>query len=66
MVEVVAVPYEHGKPFITYEEQICLGMQMYNLHKWYLRMSKKEMKMFGVKYCDQDFFGGEDDFWVDF
>jgi hypothetical protein len=22
--------------------------------------------MFGVKYCDQDFFRGEDDFWVDF
>jgi hypothetical protein len=22
--------------------------------------------MFGVKYCDQDFYHGEDDFWADF
>ena len=64
--EVVAVPYEHGKPFVTYEEEISLGTQMYNLYKWYMQMSRKEINMFGVKYCDQDFFRGEDDFWVDF
>ena len=64
--EVVAVPYKHGKPFVTEEEEMSLGTQMFNLHKWYPRMSNNEMKMFGVKYCDQDFFGGEDDFWVDF
>ena len=29
-------------------------------------MSKKEIKMFGVKYRDQDFFCGEDNFRVDF
>jgi hypothetical protein len=39
---------------------------MYNLRKWYLQMSKNEMKMFGVKYRDHDFVHGEDDFWVDF
>ena len=43
---------------------MCLGTQMFNLHKWYLRMLNNEMKMFGVKYRDQDFFRGEDDFWV--
>ena len=63
---VVNAPYEHGKPFVTEEEEVCLGTQMYNLHKWYLRMSNNETKMFGVKYCDHDFFRGEDDFWVFF
>ena len=63
---VVAVPYEHGTHFITEEEQISQGTQMYNLHKWYRQMSKKEMNMFGLKYRDQDFFRREDDFWVDF
>ena len=29
-------------------------------------MSNDEGKMFGVKYCDHDFFRGEDDFWVYF
>ena len=43
-----------------------LGTQMYNLHKWYMRMSSDETNMFGVKYRDHDFFRGEDDFWVDF
>ena len=46
------------------EEEISLGMQMYNFHRWYPRMSKKEIRMFGVKY--QDFFRGEGDFCVDF
>jgi hypothetical protein len=65
--EVVAVPYyKHGKPFVTYEEQINLGTQMYNLNKWYMHMSRKEMNMFEVKYSDQDLFRGEDEFWVDF
>ena len=56
--EVVVVPYKHGKPFITYEEEINPGMQMYNLHIWYMQMSRKEMNMFGVKYRDQNFFRG--------
>jgi len=63
---VVAVPYEHGKAFVTDEEVMSLGTQMYNLHKWYLQMSKNKMIMFGVKFRDQDFFRGEDDFWVYF
>ena len=63
---VVTVPYEHGKPFVTDEEKMSLGTQMYNLHKWYLRMSNNKTKMFGVKFHDHDFFRGEDDFWVFF
>ena len=63
---VVDVPYEHGKPFVTEEEKMTLGTQMFNLHKWYLRMSNDEMKILGVKYRDHDFFRGEDDFWVYF
>ena len=31
---IVAVPYEHGKPFVTEEDEMCLGTQMFNLHKW--------------------------------
>ena len=61
---IVAVPYEHGKPFVTDEEEMSLGTLMYNLHKWYLQMSKNETVMFGVKLRDQDFFHGEDDVWV--
>ena len=38
----------------------------FNLHRWYLRMSKDHGKMFGVKYRDHDFFRGEEDFWVYF
>ena len=63
---VVAIPYKLRKPFVTEEGEISLGTQMYNLYKWYMQMSRKEINMFGVKYCDQDFFRGEDDFWVDF
>ena len=63
---VVVVPYKLEKPFVTEEEEISLDMQMYNLYKWYLQMSNDETNMFGVKYHDQDFFHGEDDFWVDF
>ena len=63
---VVNVPYEHRKPFVTEKEEMCLGTQMFNLHKWYLRMSNNEMKMFGVNYRDQDFFRREDNFWVYF
>jgi len=62
----VAVPYKLGKPFVIEEEEISLGTQMYNFHKWYLRMSNDGTNMFGVKYRDQDFFHREDDFWVDF
>src|SRR6185503_1338047 len=59
-------PFQHGKPFVTEEEEKSLGTQMFNLHRWYLRMAKDEGKMFGVKYRDHDFFRGEDDFWVYF
>ena len=41
-------PFQHGKPFVTEEEEKSLGTQMFNLHKWYLRMSNDEGKMFGV------------------
>ena len=47
------------------EEEIDQGTQMYNFHKWYLQKSKEEMRIFVVKYRDQDFFRGEDNFWVD-
>ena len=62
----VLTPFEHGKLFVTEEEEKCLGTQMFNLHRWYLRMSNDEGKMFFVKYRDHDFFRGEDDFWVYF
>jgi len=65
-VAPVVAPNKHGKPFVTKEEEMSLGTQMFNLHKWYLRISNDEMKMFGVKFCDNDFFHGEDDFWVYF
>ena len=58
-------PLHHGKPFVTKEEEKSLGTQMFNLNRWYLRMSNDEGKMFGVKYRDHDFFHGED-FWVYF
>ena len=62
----ILTPFQHGKPFVTEEEEKSLGTQMFNLHRWYLRMAKDEGKMFGVKYRDHDFFRGEDDFWVYF
>ena len=65
-VTPVITPFEHGKPFVTEEQEMSLGTQMYNLHRWYLRMSNDEMKMFGVKYRDHNFFHGEDDFWMYF
>ena len=65
-VAPVLTPFQHGKPFITEEEEKSLGTQMFNLHRWYLRMAKDEWKMFGVKYRDHDFFREEDDFWVYF
>ena len=66
-VAPVLTPLQHGKPFVvTEEEEKSLGTQMFNLHRWYLRMAKDEVKMFGVKYRDHDFFRGEDDFWVYF
>ena len=51
---------------VTEEEEKSLSTQMFNLHRWYLRMSKDHGKMFGVKYRDHDFFHGEEDFWVYF
>ena len=50
--------------FVTEEEEKSLGTQMFNFHRWYLRMSNDQGKIFGVKYCDHDFFRGEEDFWV--
>ena len=61
-VAPIVTPFEHGKPFVTEEQEMSLGTQMYNLHKWYLQMSKNETIMFGVKFCDKDFFRREDDF----
>ena len=66
IAEVVAHPFKLGKPLFTEEEEINLGTQMFNLHRWYMRMSNEEMDMFGVKYRDHDFYRGEDDFWVYF
>ena len=64
--EVVAHPFKLGKPLVTKEDEIKLGTQMFNLHRWYMCMSNEEMDMFGVKYRDHDFYRGEDDFWVYF
>ena len=64
-VAPVLTPFQHRKPFVTEEEEKSLDTQMFNLHRWYLRMSKDLGKMFGVKYRDHDFFRGED-FWVYF
>ena len=61
-VAPVVTPFEHGKPFVTEEEEKSLGTQMFNLHRWYIRMSNEEMKMFGVEYRDHNFFRREDDF----
>ena len=58
-VAPVLTPFQHGKPLVTEEEEKSLGTQMFNLHRWYLRMSNDEGKMFGVKYHDHDFFRGE-------
>ena len=66
IAEVVAIPFKLGKPLVTEEDEIKLATQMFNLHKWYMRMSNDEMDMFGVKYRDYDFYHGEDDFWVYF
>ena len=55
-VAPILTPFQHGKPFVTEEEEKSLGTQMFNLHRWYLRMAKDEGKMFGVKYRDHDFF----------
>jgi len=61
---VVNIPFQLGKLFVTDEEEINLGTQMFNLHRWYMHKSNDEGIIFGVKYRDQDFFRGEDDFWV--
>ena len=46
---VVNIPFQLGKLFVTDEEEINLGTQMFNLHRWYMRMSNDEMDMFGVR-----------------
>ena len=43
------------KIFSHWGREKSLGTQMFNLHRWYLRMSNDEGKMFGVKYRDHDF-----------
>ena len=58
IAEVVAIPFKLGKPLVTEEEEIKLGTQIFNLHRWYMRMSNEEMDMFGVKYRDHDFYRG--------
>ena len=63
---VVNIPFKLEKSFVTEDEEINLGTQMFNLHRWYMCKSNDEGTMFGVKYRDQDFFLEEDDFWVDF
>jgi len=32
VVEVVGFPHKHGKPFVTEEEEINRGTQMFNFH----------------------------------
>ena len=65
-VAPVVAPFEHRKPFVTEEQEMSLVTQMFNLQRWYLRMSNDKIKMFGVKYRDHDFFRGENDLWVYF
>ena len=43
-VAPVLTPFEHGKPFVTEKQELSLDTQMFNLHRWYLRMSNDEMK----------------------
>ena len=43
-VAPILTPFEYGKPFVTEEEEKILGTQMFNLHRWYLRMSNDEGK----------------------
>ena len=46
IAKVVAHPFKLGKPLVTKEEEeedeINLGTQMFNLHKWYMHMSNDE------------------------
>ena len=35
-VAPILTPFQHGKPFVTEEEEKSLGTQMFNLHRWYL------------------------------
>ena len=42
IAEVVAHPFKLGKPLVTEEDEIKLGTQMFNLHRWYMRMSNKK------------------------
>jgi hypothetical protein len=60
VAQVVRLPYEYGKPFVTKDEEINLGTQMHRFHRWYLRMSKENnpKQMFGVKYRGHNFFTG--------
>ena len=41
-VAPILTPFEHGKPFVIEEQEISLGTQMFNLHRWYCecRMTK--------------------------
>ena len=55
-VAPIVAPFEHRKYFVTEQQEMSLDTQMFNLHRWYLRMSNDETKMFLVKYRDHDFF----------
>ena len=48
-VTPILTPFKHGKPFVTEQEEKSLGTQMFNLHRWYLRMSNDEGKLVLVK-----------------
>ena len=44
LVARTITPFQHGKPFDTEEEEKSLGTQMFNLHRWYLRMANGERR----------------------
>jgi len=33
-VPPILTPFQHGKPFVTEEEEKSLGTQMFSLHRW--------------------------------
>ena len=33
-VAAILTPFQHGKPFVTEEEEKSLGTQMFSLHRW--------------------------------
>ena len=43
-VAPVLTPFQHGKSFVTKEEEKSLGTQMFNLHRWYMQISNTKGK----------------------